>query len=191
MREVKTWQAYWVTVLCVLFCFAGGADGIELATEAGDFTIDGKPAFLFGISYYGALGASRDFILKDLDDMQRLGFNWIRVWAMWSAFDNDISAVDADGRIRRVFFDNLEWLIAECNRRGMIVDETERKALKELSRIMRETGSRSSCARLMDDSVACDSDKPTVTGASGRMGVLVADFRRSDNPSRRAEPPSR
>jgi len=124
MHEIKTRPGYWVTVLCVLSCFAGGADGIELATEAGEFTIDGKPTFLFGISYYGALGASRDFILKDLDDMQRLGFNWIRVWATWSAFDNDISAVDAEGRIRQPFFDKLKWLIAECNRRGMIVDVT-------------------------------------------------------------------
>ena len=58
MHEIKTRPGYWVTVLCVLSCFAGGADGIELATEAGEFTIDGKPTFLFGISYYGALGAS-------------------------------------------------------------------------------------------------------------------------------------
>ncbi len=124
MQEIKTRPEYWLISLCVLSCFAGGASGIELATEAGGFTIDGKPTFLFGISYYGALGATRDYILKDLDDMQRLGFNWIRVWATWSAFDNDISAVDADGRIRQPFFDKLEWLIAECNRRGMIVDVT-------------------------------------------------------------------
>jgi hypothetical protein len=124
MQEIKKQPGCWVIVLYVLFCFAGASSGIELGTEAGEFTIDDKPAFLFGISYYGALGASRDFILKDLDDMQRLGFNWIRVWATWSAFDNDISAVDAEGRIRQPYFDKLKWLIAECDRRGMIVDVT-------------------------------------------------------------------
>jgi hypothetical protein len=44
------------------------------------FTINGKPAFLYGISYYGALGASDEFLRRDLDDIQRHCFNWIREW---------------------------------------------------------------------------------------------------------------
>jgi len=36
--------------------------------------------FLYGISYYAGLGASEEFLQKDLDDMKRYGFNWIRVW---------------------------------------------------------------------------------------------------------------
>jgi len=88
------------------------------------FTINGKPAFLHGISYYGALGARRRFVVRDLDDMQRYSFNWIRVWATWSAFDNDVSAVDNEGRAREPQMEKLKWLIAECDRRGMIVDVT-------------------------------------------------------------------
>lgn len=42
------------------------------------FAINGKPTFLHGISYYGALGARRRFVVRDLDEMQRYGFNWIR-----------------------------------------------------------------------------------------------------------------
>ena len=92
---------------------------------AGDrFTINGEPTFLFGISYYGALGASQDFMMRDLDDMQRYGINWIRVWTTWNAFGNDVSAVDGNGQARPPYFDRLEWLVAECHRRSMIVDVT-------------------------------------------------------------------
>ena len=72
------------------------------------FTINGRPTFLHGISYYGALGARRQFVVRDLDDMQRHGLNWIRVWATWSAFDNDVSAVDNEGRVREPYMEKLE-----------------------------------------------------------------------------------
>ena len=114
----------WLVVLCVLVCLVPNVKGIELATKAENFTLDGKPTFLLGISYYAALGASQDFVLKDLADMQHSGFNWIRVWATWSAFGNDVSAVDAEGNVRQPYFNRLRWLITECNRRGMIVDVT-------------------------------------------------------------------
>lgn len=96
----------------------------RLEIDGTRFTINGKPTFLHGISYYGALGASQQFILRDLDDMQRCGLNWIRVWATWSAFGNDVSAVDNEGRVRELHMDKLGWLVAECDRRGMIVDVT-------------------------------------------------------------------
>jgi len=96
----------------------------RLKIDGSRFTINGKPTFLHGISYYGALGASQQFMLRDLDDMQRCGINWIRVWATWSAFDNDVSAVDNEGRVRESHMDKLKWLVAECDRRGMIVDVT-------------------------------------------------------------------
>ena len=86
------------------------------------FTLNGKPTFLYGISYYGALAASEDFIRRDLDDMQRFAFNWIRVWANWRAFGADAAAVDGDGQIILAGMNKLKWLIAECDRRGMIVD---------------------------------------------------------------------
>jgi len=52
-----------------------------LGIEGTHFTLDSKPALLLGISDYGALGAPEDFVQRDLDDLQRHGFNWLRVWA--------------------------------------------------------------------------------------------------------------
>ena len=91
------------------------------------FTINGEPTFLYGASYYGALGAKRQFVISDLDDMQQRGLNWIRVWATWSAFDNDVSAVDEEGWTREPFMKELKWLVAECDRRGIVVDEVEHR----------------------------------------------------------------
>ncbi|MCS6860328.1 MAG: hypothetical protein NZT92_08430, partial [Abditibacteriales bacterium] len=88
------------------------------------FTLNGKPTFLLGISYYGALGAPEELIRRDLDDMQRYGFNWMRVWATWAAFGNNVSAVDENGNGREPFLSKLEWLVAECDRRGIVVDVT-------------------------------------------------------------------
>ena len=95
-----------------------------LGIDGTQFTLNGKPAFLLGISYYGALGASEDFIRRDLDDLQDHGFNWLRVWATWAAFDHDVSAVDANGQRREPFLSKLQWLMAECDRRGLVVDVT-------------------------------------------------------------------
>lgn len=114
----------WTRWIAVVALMAATARAAELGVSGDRFTIDGTPAFLFGISYYGALGASREFITRDLDDLRKLGFNWIRVWANWSAFDNDVSAVDSEGRARRPYLDRLVWLAGECDRRGMIVDVT-------------------------------------------------------------------
>ncbi len=95
-----------------------------LGVQGSQFTINGKPTFLLGISYYGALGAPEDGIRRDLDDMARYGFNWMRVWATWGAFENDVSAVNEKGEPREPFLKKLEWLVAECDRRGLIVDVT-------------------------------------------------------------------
>ena len=94
------------------------AHAVELGVKGERFAIDGRPTFLLGISYYGALGAPDEFIRRDLDDMKRYGFNWIRVWATWAAFGNDVSAVDGEGNPREPFLSKLERLIAECDRRG-------------------------------------------------------------------------
>jgi hypothetical protein len=40
--------------------------------------------------------------------MQRRGVNWIRIWATWSAFDNDVSAVDEEGWTREPFMKELK-----------------------------------------------------------------------------------
>jgi hypothetical protein len=96
----------------------------ELGIEGTQFTLNGQPTFLAGVSYYGALGASRESVQRDLDDVQRCGFNWLRVWATWAAFENDVSAVDPEGRAREAFLERLKWLVEECDRRGLVVDVT-------------------------------------------------------------------
>lgn len=95
-----------------------------LGIRGNQFTLNGKPTFLVGISYYGALAADEAGMREDLDEMQRHGFNWFRVWATWFAFDHDVSAVHPDGRPREPFLGRLKWLLEECDRRGMVVDIT-------------------------------------------------------------------
>jgi hypothetical protein len=101
------------------------APATELSVTGERFVVDGKPTFLLGCSYYGALGAPDTTISADLDQLQRLHFNWIRVWADWTAFGADLSAVDgATGDPRQPYLDKLVNLCADCDRRGMIVDVT-------------------------------------------------------------------
>jgi hypothetical protein len=95
-----------------------------LGVQGSRFILDERPTFLYGLSYYGALGASDETIRRDLDDLKKHGFNWIRVWATWAAFDHNVSAVDADGNRREAFLKKLEGLVAECDRRGVVVDVT-------------------------------------------------------------------
>lgn len=106
----------------VLFCAI--VEGKTLGIQGRSFTVDSKPTFLLGISYYGGLGAPRQFIRQDLEDMKKFGFNWLRVWATWDAFDNDVSALDKEGNPREPYFKKLEWLVKECDKRGLIVDIT-------------------------------------------------------------------
>jgi hypothetical protein len=113
-----------IFLVAVLTTSVGAKAGTELGVKSTQFTVNGKPTFLLGISFYGALGASKDFILKDLEDMQKYGFNWFRVWATWGAFDNEVSAVDPQGNPREPYLAKLKWLIEECDRRGIIVDVT-------------------------------------------------------------------
>jgi len=107
----------------------------SLATELGirehRFAINGEAKFLLGISYYGALGASRDSIESDLNDMQRYGFNWIRIWANWSFSGHSVSAVDSAGNPREPYLEQLKWLVEQCDRRGIIVDVTLTRNAKE------------------------------------------------------------
>jgi len=111
-------------ILILLVLMSGTAAATELGIDGTRFTLDGKPAFLLGVSYYGALGAPPEFVEQDLDDLQRFGINWIRVWATWAAFENDVTAVDEKGKAREPYFSRLRWLVAECDRRGIIVDVT-------------------------------------------------------------------
>lgn len=95
-----------------------------LSIIGSQFTVNGHPTFLFGASYYGGLGAPEAFARQDLDDLKKSGFNWIRVWANWGASEDNLSAFDADGKPREPFLSKLQWLVGECDRRGMLVDVT-------------------------------------------------------------------
>jgi CubicO group peptidase (beta-lactamase class C family) len=101
-----------------------GESRTVLGVEGTRFTVNGKPMFLYGISYYAALAARDESIQRDLDDMQRFEFNWVRVWANWRGFGADASAVDEEGRVISAGIEKLKKLVAECDRRGMVVDVT-------------------------------------------------------------------
>ncbi len=98
--------------------------GPKLGVDGTRFMLDGKPTFLLGISYYGGLGASEATLRSDLNALKRYGFNWMRVWATWSFGDTDISAVDAKGAPREPYMGRLVRIVAECGKRGMVVDVT-------------------------------------------------------------------
>jgi len=122
-RSLVSYCAVWFAATVALFT-AMPASATELGIQGTQFTIDGKPVFLLGASYYGALGASDETLKADLVALQKAGFNWIRVWATWVAFGEDFAAVDGEGRPRNAQLKKLQQLVAECDRRGMIVDVT-------------------------------------------------------------------
>ena len=100
------------------------ATNTSLGINGSAFTINGKKTFLLGASYYAALGAPHDFITRDLDDLQSLKFNWIRVWAIWDMSGHNISAVDSQGNPREPYLSKLKSIIAAADQRGMVVDVT-------------------------------------------------------------------
>ena len=95
-----------------------------LGVDGARFTVNNRPAFLLGISYYGALGAPEDFIRQDLVELRTRGFNWLRVWATWAVYKTNVSAVTAAGLPREPYLSKLKWLVAECDELGMVVDVT-------------------------------------------------------------------
>jgi hypothetical protein len=115
----------WVVSFTAFPTEAAGEDRLTvLGVNGTRFTVNGTATFLLGFSYYGALGAPEDFIRRDLDGFKSRGFNWLRVWANWTAFQFDVSAIDSHGKSREPFFSRLKWLVAECDRRGLVVDVT-------------------------------------------------------------------
>ncbi len=113
-----------IATLLVAGLAPGAGAQTELRVQGERFTLRGEPTFLYGLSYYGGLGASEETLKLDLDAVQRHGFNWIRVWATWTAYSNDVAAVDAEGLPRAAQMDRLRRLVADCDRRGLVVDVT-------------------------------------------------------------------
>ena len=108
-----------------LFAVGSAAGATELGVKGEQFTINGRPTFLLGCSYYAGLGATEETVRGDLDELKRHGFNWVRVWATWASFDLDVSAVAGDtGGPRSPYHGRLKRLIDECDDRGMIVNVT-------------------------------------------------------------------
>ena len=119
-----------MVILCLTLTVLGtsGANppgrGTVLGIDGTRFTLNRRATFLLGCSYYGALGAPREFIQKDLRDLREGGFNWVRVWATWGGYGTNVSAVTAGGLAREPFFGRLLWLVEECDRLGMVADVT-------------------------------------------------------------------
>ena len=88
------------------------------------FCVDGRPVFLLGASYYGGLGAPDVFVQQDMADLQRHGFNWIRVWCTWAACGRDVSVVDLSGSPRPDWMSRLQALCERADGAGLVVDVT-------------------------------------------------------------------
>jgi len=114
-----------LVVLPVLAASGGSAMAeTVLGVEGTRFSLNGEPTFLYGISYYGGLGAPEETLRADLDSLQGYGLNWIRLWGTWGAYDNEVSAVQPDGSPRPEGLTQLKRLIAACDARGLVVDVT-------------------------------------------------------------------
>lgn len=133
MRRCLGWPVLWVLeAVCSLSLLPVAtvaepvqrSAGIQLGVDGSRFTVDGRPAFLLGASYYGALGAEKDRWQSDLEQLRRLRYNWVRVWAVWPAFDDDVSAVDSRGQPRERYLHRLQELVGLCDQLGLVVDVT-------------------------------------------------------------------
>jgi hypothetical protein len=95
-----------------------------LAIDGPQWTLNGTNTFLLGFSYYGGLGATKGVVRQDLRDFRAAGFNWLRVWATWGGYETNLAAVTREGLAREPFLSRLQWMVAECDRLGMVVDVT-------------------------------------------------------------------
>ena len=53
---------------CCVSISAAVAESTIVSIDGPRFTLNDKPTFLLGISYYGGLGAPKEFVRRDLDD---------------------------------------------------------------------------------------------------------------------------
>jgi len=94
-----------------------------LSIAGAQFCLNGEPTFLLGCSYYGGCGANNTYMEADLRWLRRNGFNWVRVWAMWNAYEN-VSVTDKTGASRRPYMERLRNLVEFADSLGMVVDVT-------------------------------------------------------------------
>ena len=126
------------TIIVCLIPLIAVVSAPSLATTLGitkdgrHFTMDGKPTYLNGISYYAALSlADPNQVKADLDDMTADRFNWIRMWVHWNADGENICALDENGKFREPYMSRLKSLVKMCNERKMIVDVTMARNRKQ------------------------------------------------------------
>ncbi len=114
------------SMTAVLFSALGSNPSFAttLGVDGARFTINGKPQFMLGISYFSALGIDAKATHGDIDQMHKLGFNWMRVWALWPAFGKNITAFKPDGSPMQPYMNRLKELLQYCDKRGMVVDIT-------------------------------------------------------------------
>ena len=129
-----------VFVIAAAYALAVPAHAVKLgvSSDRRHFTLDGKPTFLLGISYYGGTSVSDPANLKaDLDEIAAAGFNWIRVWATWDPGPN-VSVIEPDGSVREPFMSRLKNLIRECDRRRIVVDITMTRGKSPMPSVQKE-----------------------------------------------------
>lgn len=104
---------------------ASSATGPVLGIDGAQFTLDDEPAFLLGISYYGALAIEDEAtVAADCEALRKYGFNWVRVWATWDMLGHDVTAVAVDGSKRPPYLGRLRRLCRIAGQHGMVVDVT-------------------------------------------------------------------
>ncbi len=98
------------------------AMALSLSADRRGFAVNGRATFLMGASYLAALGADDDAIQEDLVDLKRYGVNLLRVAATWTAYGQDVSALDADGDERPPYFQRLGELCGLAETLGFVVE---------------------------------------------------------------------
>ncbi|MGQ9761776.1 MAG: cellulase family glycosylhydrolase [Thermogutta sp.] len=123
MRRGAVVVTYWFFLALLPFVdLPAGESHTVLGVDGARFTINGKPTFLLGVSYYGGIGAPEETWKRDLEEINRRGFNWVRIWANWQGFDQKAFAVDAEGNPYPPGMEKLQAIVAFCDERGMVVD---------------------------------------------------------------------
>ena len=87
-----------------------------LTVSGSEIQLDGRPAFLFGVSLFDALGPNPPRV-ADLDALGDWGVNTIRVWAHWL-----VPIYQADGALTEVGRDRLLTLTKRLQGRGMVLE---------------------------------------------------------------------
>jgi hypothetical protein len=106
-------------VLLFPLCSGGAAPGPRVGISADRFTIDGRPTFLLGASYFDVLGYKE----SDLDGLAARGFNLVRIWLDWAGWeDRGRSCFDPDGNL--VHASAVLGFARAAAARGMLVDVT-------------------------------------------------------------------